>query len=101
MTPPKTLAEIRAQRPRVTDEAINAQRELIQAEIALHTLRERRGVSQAAVADSLSVSRPRVHAIERSGDDLRLSTIDRYVQALGGRLEVHAVFDDEDIKIGA
>ena len=32
-------------------------------------------------------------------DDHLLSTLRRYVQALGGRLEVLAVFDDRQIKL--
>jgi hypothetical protein len=33
--------------------------------------------------------------------DVRLSTLERYVEALGGKLEIHAVFDDADIKLTA
>jgi hypothetical protein len=32
---------------------------------------------------------------------VRLSTLDRYVEALGGKLEIHAVLDDGDIKLNA
>jgi transcriptional regulator with XRE-family HTH domain len=95
----KTLAEIRAQRPSVTDADIAAERDALIAEIALHALREHRGVSQERVAEALHVSRPRVSTIERAGEDLRISTIARYVRALGGRLEVRAVFDDEDVPL--
>jgi len=31
--------------------------------------------------------------------DVRLTTFERYVEALGGRLGIHAVFDDADIKL--
>ncbi len=91
----KSLAEIRADHD-IDEASVAAQRELLEAEIALHALRERRGVSQAKVAEALCVSRPRVSTIEHAGEDLRVSTIGRYVGALGGRLELHAVFDDED-----
>ena len=30
---------------------------------------------------------------------MRLSTLERYVEALGGKLEIRAVFDDEDVKL--
>ena len=33
--------------------------------------------------------------------DVRLSTQERYVEALGGKLEIQAVFDDADIKLSA
>jgi DNA-binding XRE family transcriptional regulator len=97
----KTLKEIRAARPSVTDEDIARERALLEAELALHDLRERRGMTQDAVAQAMRVARPRVSTIEHAGEDLRLSTLERYVQALGGRLEIHAVFDDEDVKLSA
>lgn len=71
----------------------------MKAEVALHELRERRGISQAVLADRLEVSRPRVSTIERAGEDLRLSTLERYVAALGGRLRVVATFDGEEIDV--
>lgn len=69
-------------------------------EIALAELREMRGVTQASVAEELSTSRPNVGRIEKELD-IRLSTLERYVEALGGKLEIHAVFDDEDVKLTA
>ena len=38
------------------------------------------------------------HLLERR-DDLYLSTLSHYVEALGGRLEVRAVFSDEEIVV--
>jgi DNA-binding XRE family transcriptional regulator len=75
MIPPKTLAEIRAQRtitPQMRDQ-IDGERELLSAEIALHALRERAGVSQSDAAQRLRVSRARVSAIERNGADLDIA----------------------------
>ncbi|MCK9248563.1 MAG: helix-turn-helix transcriptional regulator [Solirubrobacteraceae bacterium] len=101
MNAPKTLAEIRAQRtitPQMREQ-IAEERELLSAEIALHDLRERAGVSQSDLAERLQISRPRVSAIERNGEDLRLSTIGRYVEALGGRMRLVATINGEDIDI--
>ena len=53
-------------------------------------------MTQTALAAAMSVARPRVSRIENDGEDLRLSTIQRYVEALGGQLKVTAVFDDGD-----
>jgi DNA-binding XRE family transcriptional regulator len=96
MKPPKTLDEIRARRPHADRAAIDAEKDLLRTEVALHTLREHVGVTQTAMAERLEVSRPRVHAIERAGEDLRLSTMERYVSALGGRLELRVIFEDQD-----
>lgn len=67
-------------------------------EIALSELREMRGVSQTAVAEQLETSRPNISRIEKE-TDVRLSTLERYVEALGGQLEIHAVFGDDDVKL--
>lgn len=92
----KTLDEIRASRPLTPDRraAIEEQKELLRAEIQLHALRESRGITQAELAERMAVARPRVSKIESATEDLRLSTLDRYVAALGGHLEINAVFDD-------
>jgi hypothetical protein len=49
---------------------------------------------------SVATSRPNVGRIENELD-IRLSTLERYVEAFGGRLEIHAVFDDDDVKLTA
>jgi hypothetical protein len=41
-----------------------------------------------------------VSRIERA-EDTQLSTIRRYIEALGGSLELHAVFEDRDVPIAA
>jgi transcriptional regulator with XRE-family HTH domain len=61
--------------------------------LGLTDLRESLGVTQAQLAGSLGVSQPNISKIERN-DDLYLSTLGGYVAALGGRLEVRAVFPD-------
>jgi DNA-binding XRE family transcriptional regulator len=64
--------------------------------LALAAARERRGVTQATVADAIGTSQANVSRIE-SEQDVYLSTLARYVAALGGRLEVAAIFPDETI----
>jgi predicted transcriptional regulator len=94
------LDEIRKRRP-LDDDArarVDVTKRAMRLQIALAELREGRGMSQAGVADELGTSRPNVSRIE-SEVDVRLSTLERYVEALGGRLEIHAVFDDEAVKL--
>jgi predicted XRE-type DNA-binding protein len=94
------IDEIRKRRPLDADarERVDSLKRAMQLQVSLAELREQRGVSQAAVAEDLGTSRPNVSRIERE-TDVRLSTLERYVEALGGRLEIHAVFDDEDVKL--
>ncbi len=70
----------------------------ITAALALGKLRDRAGVTQQAVADALGTTQPRVWRMEHQ-DEIYLSTLARYVAALGGRLEVQAVFPDETVPL--
>jgi transcriptional regulator with XRE-family HTH domain len=70
----------------------------MEAELRLAELRRQRGVSQTQLADTLTVTQPNISRIEQE-DDVYLSTLARYVAALGGRLEVRAVFEDETVTI--
>jgi DNA-binding XRE family transcriptional regulator len=78
---------------------IQGVREAMRAELRLAELRKHRGASQAKIAKRLEVSQSNVSQLERS-DDVKLSTLASYVKALGGHLELSAVFDDETIQIG-
>ena len=68
------------------------------AGLRLATLRKHRNVSQTAVANKLAVSQPNVSRLERIADP-KLLRVASYIDALGGRLEVRAVFDDETITL--
>jgi DNA-binding XRE family transcriptional regulator len=70
-------------------------RELVQG---LHGLRNARGSLQSDLADVLEMTQANVSRIERE-DNVRLGTLARYVEGLGGRLEIHAIFDDVDMVI--
>jgi DNA-binding XRE family transcriptional regulator len=96
----RSIDDIRKRRPLDTKarERVDAIKRAMRLEIALSELREMRGMSQAAVAEKLATSRPNISRIENEVD-VRLSTLERYIEALGGQLEIHAVFDDEDVKL--
>lgn len=66
---------------------------MVEAE-RLGAIRQGRGVTQIQLAAELGRSQGQVSDIERR-DDLYLSTLRAYVEALGGRLEVAAIFDEE------
>jgi transcriptional regulator with XRE-family HTH domain len=65
----------------------------------LGELRRKLDLTQAVVADRLDVTQENVSQIERGEADVRLSTLSRYVQALGGQLEIHATFPDETVAL--
>lgn len=89
--------EIRRTRA-LNEDRVSTYRLLMEAEVRLNDLRRRRGLSQAQLAEALEVSQPNVSRIELQ-DDLYLSTLARYVAALGGHLEVRAVFPEETITL--
>ncbi|HZX04737.1 helix-turn-helix domain-containing protein [Kribbella sp.] len=74
------------------------------AEVRAHRLadlRQQHGLTQTDVADRLHITQTAVSKIER-GELARseLSTIRRYVEALGGKLEIVADFGDERLVLG-
>ena len=58
---------------------------------ALAELREAQHITQQQVAKALGVSQANVSRIEHQ-DDVYLSTLSNYITALGGQLEIKAVF---------
>jgi transcriptional regulator with XRE-family HTH domain len=65
----------------------------------LGELRRKLDLTQAIVADRLDVTQENISQIERGEADVRLSTLNRYIEALGGRLEVRAAFPEETIAL--
>jgi transcriptional regulator with XRE-family HTH domain len=63
-------------------------------EVRLYELRHAEAVSQAEVAGRLDVTQGAVSKLEHA-DDVRVSTLRQYLDALGARLELVAVFDED------
>ncbi|WP_049564288.1 helix-turn-helix domain-containing protein [Nonomuraea sp. SBT364] len=79
------------------EEAVAEARRRNQAYIDGYRLAERRkslGLSQTEVADLMGVTKSRISQIER-GEVSTVEVIARYVQALGGQLQISAVFGDD------
>lgn len=72
------------------------QQELLQ--IKLSALRQDRNKTQKEVAQRLDISQPAVSEREHA-HDMMLSTLLAYIEALGGRLEIEAIFDDERVQL--
>lgn len=89
-------------RPGRTDPQAQAQaaaeRRAIEDVRTLAALREARGLTQEKLAEALSVSQSNVARIEHR-EDHYLSTLSEYIAALGGRLELVAVFPGERISL--
>ncbi len=61
--------------------------------LALAELRQSQGLTQREVAETLGVSQANISRIEHE-EDVYLSTLRSYAEALGGRLEVNVVFPE-------
>lgn len=64
----------------------------------LSSLRRRWGLSQTQVAQWLGISQSDVSKLERR-TDLRVSTLEAYIRATGGRLKLTAAYDNEEIDV--
>ena len=64
--------------------------------LALAEIREKRELTQTDIAQVLKMSQANVSRIERQ-ENLYLSTLAEYVEALGGKLKISAVFADEEV----
>lgn len=67
-------------------------------EMTLEELRKAREKSQEEVAASLDVQQPAVAKLEKR-TDMHVSNLRRYVEALGGKLEINARFPDATVPI--
>lgn len=94
------FADLRAEalaKPGAAEKLAAARRETDE-EIRLYQLRHGEAVSQAELAGRLDVTQGAISKLEHS-DDVRVSTLREYLEALGARLELVAVFDDEDRRV--
>jgi transcriptional regulator with XRE-family HTH domain len=66
--------------------------------IDLRAIRVQLGKTQAEIAEALGSSQSRVSDLERQGDH-RLSTLRRYVKALGGELSLVARFGNRRVRL--
>src|SRR5579859_8041848 len=66
--------------------------------LALSKAREDRAITQQDVARTLGVTQANISSSERESD-LYLSTLRKYVEALGGHLEIAAAFPEKTVTL--
>jgi DNA-binding transcriptional regulator YiaG len=82
-----------ARAARIANERSEAIAEIV--DYTLGELRRARKITQDELARLMATTQPNVSRIERGGE-MELSTLRSYIEALGGRLEIAAVFDDDE-----
>ncbi|HYL75289.1 MAG TPA: XRE family transcriptional regulator [Bryobacteraceae bacterium] len=68
-------------------------------EMPLHELRAARRLTQQQLAKTLDMTQAAVSQLEKR-TDIYLSTLENFVEAMGGTLEMYAVFPDGRVKLG-
>jgi DNA-binding XRE family transcriptional regulator len=68
------------------------------ARMPLYQLRNAREMTQTRLAEVLEMDQGNISKLERR-TDMYLSTLRSYVEAMGGVLEIRAVFPDGEVKI--
>jgi ribosome-binding protein aMBF1 (putative translation factor) len=76
----------------------HAKAKAMKAELPLAELRLARHFSQEQLAAELKVKQPAVAKIEKKAD-MYISTLRRFIEAMGGRLEIRAHFPEGDVRI--
>lgn len=76
----------------------HAQATTLRLAMPLQGLRQARDLTQTTLAELLETSQPEVSRMEHT-TDMYVSTLRRYVQAMGGALEIVAHFPDGDVEI--
>ena len=88
-------------RKKLSDEKIAEIREQAAQDVLemhLKTLREQLGITQSELDELMNTQQPQLSKMENQTDFL-MSTLRRYVEALGGDLEVTAVFEGTRIRL--
>ncbi|HEY3984212.1 helix-turn-helix domain-containing protein [Cedecea sp.] len=73
---------------------VAARAEEIRNEITLSEIRKELDISQVQLAAALGIQQPAVAKMEKVGNDLKLSTLKRYIKALGGELSLDVTLPD-------
>jgi len=77
---------------------VAAKAAVLRETMTLEELRKARSLSQEEVASALTVNQPAVAKLEKRGD-MHVSNLRRYIEALGGTLEITAHFAETTVVI--
>lgn len=78
--------------------ASRARAKKIIAQMPLQQLRQAREMTQTRLAELLEMDQGNVSKLEQR-TDMYLSTLRSYIEAMGGVLEIRALFPDGDVRI--
>lgn len=84
----RTLDEVIASRSPKSQVRIKEMADEMILEVGLQMVRKELLLSQKQVAETMGISQPAITKLEQRGNDLKLATLKRYVEAMGGKLSL-------------
>lgn len=90
----RTLDDLLANEKPEVVAAAQAKADEMRLELRLAELRQLVDMTQAQMAEAMDVKQPTVAGLEKAGQDLRLSSLKRYVEAIGGRVRLDIELPD-------
>lgn len=84
----RTLDEVIASRSPESQARIKEMADEMILEVGLQMMREELRLSQKQVADIMGISQPAITQLEQRGNELKLATLKRYIEAMGGKLSL-------------
>ncbi|KYK92361.1 transcriptional regulator, partial [Aggregatibacter actinomycetemcomitans serotype d str. SA3733] len=84
----KTLQQVIDERSVESRQRIQTMAEDLILETGLQLLREELNISQQQLATILGVTQPAINQLEQRGNEIKLATLKRYIEAMGGKLRL-------------
>jgi transcriptional regulator with XRE-family HTH domain len=84
----KPLNDVIASRSPESQQRIKEMADEMILETGLQMMREELKLSQQAVATIMGISQPAVTQLEQRGNELKIATLKRYIEAMGGKLSL-------------
>jgi transcriptional regulator with XRE-family HTH domain len=94
----KSFNELRAKMSPERRAANHKRTKQLLSEMPLHDLRKAMKLTQEQIAEELGISQAAVSKMEKR-PDMYIKTLERFVQAMGGTLDVVAHFPNGEVKI--
>lgn len=85
----RNLNDMLASRSQESQDRIDEMADEMLLEVQFQAIREELEITQAELARNMGISQPSVVAIEQRGNDVKLSTIKRYIEAMGGKMSIN------------
>jgi len=94
----KNYRELRAKMSPESRVRSEMKAKIILSEMALNELREAVSLTQESLAETMGVKQASISKMERRSD-MYLSTLRKFIEAMGGKLEIVAIMPDGRVRI--